>query len=206
MKKIFLFAFLAFIAAGLYSFRHLENRYNDIFQQLGLGTEEAESYITANIIGESTSFPRSAIMASLALNKREEAVKQIGNYLKAYTQTPAFAKEYATARQDQKPEPITDPLYNTAEFMAEYKKDIKRWEALYPATVNDLLKRKLKEFLQLTSDIDYGAKLEQRGNKKVFSDPTLEMKDAFWKACFRSGKPTVMAARAFAQQWLLELK
>ncbi len=205
MKKAFLVIFLAFVATGLYSFRHLETAYNNIFNQLGLETEEAEIYIVDNIIGGGTSFPRTKVMVNLALGKREQAVKEIGNYIKAYVQTPAFAKEYANARSGQKPEAPTG-IYKNEENMAAYKEDLRRWEKEYPASFNELLKRKLKEFLQLTSGIDYNAKLERRDGKMVFSDPALEAKDSFWKSCFRSGKPTIDAARSFAQKWLSELK
>jgi hypothetical protein len=58
----------------------------------------------------------------------------------------------------------------------------------------------------MTSGINFNAKLEKRGKKMIFSDPLLEEKDDFWKACYRSGKPTMDAARQFAQQWLNELK
>lgn len=204
MKKI-LFTSL-FIAGlfGLYSF-HLHKVANDIFIRLGLGTEEAESYISGNIIGGSTSFPTNKIMAKLALNKRAEAVTEIGNYIKSHVQSAAFAKEYSTLRQDQKPEEPTG-LYKNAENIAAYKEDLQRWEKEYPTNLNLLLKLKLNEFLRLTSDIDYNAKLEPHYNKMIFSNPALEAKDEFWKACFRAGKPTVDAARAYAQQWLSELK
>ncbi|HEV7331523.1 MAG TPA: hypothetical protein VGN63_10835 [Flavisolibacter sp.] len=204
MKKIFFMAAVLFLSTALYSFRQLQTTYNNIFNQLGIETEVAETYIVDNIIGGSTSFPTSEIMVSLALNKREEAVRKIGDYIKAYVQTPAFAKEYATARTDQKPEAPTG-LYKNAENMAVYKEDMLRWEKEYPASFTVLLKRKLNEFLQLTADIDFNAKLVQRGKKQVFADPALEAKDSFWKACFRSGKTTVAAARSYAQQWLLEL-
>ena len=205
MKKIVFFVVFALLATVLYSFRYVENSYNNIFNQLGLGTEEAESYIVGNIIGGSTSFPTSKVMVNLALNKREQAVTEVGNYIKTYVQTPAFAKEYATARMDQKPEAPTG-LYKNEENMGAYREELKRWEKEYPVSFTDLLKQKLKEFLRLTSDIDYNAKLERRNGKMVFSDPVLEQKDAFWKACFRSGKTTVDAARSFAQKWLSELK
>ena len=205
MKRIILLAFISIILCGFYSFKKLHNTYNDIFTRLGLQTGEAESYIIENITGGSTTFPTTSIMAKLALNKREEAIKEMGNYIKSYVQTPQFAKEYATTRSDLKPE-HPPALYQGPEDMAAYKEDLKRWEADYPATVNGLLKKKLKEFLQLTSDINYNAKLEKRGDKMIFSDPSLESKDEFWKACFRSGKPTVDAARAFATRWLQELK
>ena len=75
MKKILFFVFLALIGTGLYSFQKLENTYTNIFNQLELETEEAESYIISNILGGSTSFPQSKVMVSLALNKRTEAEK-----------------------------------------------------------------------------------------------------------------------------------
>lgn len=205
MKRIILLSFAALTLCGLYSFKKLHNTYNNIFTRLGLQTEEAESYITGNITGGATSFPTTRIMVKLALDKRAEAVKEIGDYVKIFVQTPGFAKEYATTRLELKPE-HPPALYQGPEDMAVYKQDLKRWEADYPATVNGLLKKKLKEFLQLTADINYDAKLEKRGDKMVFSDPALEAKDGFWKACFRSGKTTVDAARAFAQQWLQEIK
>jgi hypothetical protein len=205
MKKLILLLLLGALFCGLNSFYKLQSAYNNIFTQLGLETEEADSYIIGNLIGGSTSFPRTKIMARLAIDKREAVIQEIGKYIKAYTQTPEFAKEYATMRQDQKPEKPSDPLYQTKEFMDVYKEDLKRWEAEYPASVNALLQQKLKLFLVLTSDIDYNAKLQKAGSKMIFSDPKLEAKDEFWKACFRSGKPTVDAARAYAQQWLLEL-
>jgi len=205
MKKLITFLLLAIFFVGLNSFYQLQKTYNNIFTQLGLNAEEANSYITGNIIGGSTSFPRTKIMAQLTLNKREATIVEIGKYLKTYTQTPAFAKEYATARLEMKPPKPSDPLYQNEEDIAIYKEDLKRWEADYPTTVNKLLQQKLKQFLNLTSDIDYNAKLERRGSKMIFTDPELEAKDDFWKACFRAGKPTVEAARVYAKQWLQEL-
>jgi hypothetical protein len=205
MKKLISFLLLAALFCSLNSFYKRQTAYNNIFSQLGLETEEADSYIISNLIGGSTTFPRTKMMARLALNQREAAIQEIGKYLKAYTQTTQFAQEYAATRMELKPEKPSDPLYQTKEFMDAYKEDLKYWEAEYPASVNGLLQQKLKLFLALTSDIDYNAKLHRSGSKMVFSDPELEAKDEFWKACYRVGKPTVDAARSYAQQWLLEL-
>ncbi len=196
---------VALMLCGLYSFNQAKKAYDNIFNQLGLDTEEAQSYITSNLYGASTTFPRTKIMAKLALNKREEAIKEIGNYIKAYVKSPEFAKEYQTARLELKPQK-PEGLYENEENMAAYKEDLKLWEAEYPTAFNSLLKKRLTHFLQLSADITYNAKLEKYGSKMIFSDPALEAKDEFWKACFRAGKPTVDAARAFAKQWLLELK
>jgi hypothetical protein len=204
MKRVIILVSAAIILCGIYSFKKVHTVYNNIFTRLGLETEEAEGYITANLIGGSTTFPSSRIIAKLALNKRAEAIKEIGDYLKAYVKTPGFATEYANTRLELKPEsPST--LHQGTGDMATYKQDLKSWEADYPPTVNGLLKKKLKEFLQLTSDINFNAELKKQGDRMIFADPALEDKDEFWKACFRSGKPTVNAARSYAQQWLQEL-
>ena len=204
MKRFIVLVFGAVILCALYSFHNSLTTYNNIFTRLGLQTEEAEGYISANIIGGSTTFPSSRIIAKLALNKRAEAIKEIGEYIKAYVKTPGFATEYANTRLELKPE-SPHGLHQGTGDMAAYKQDLKSWEADYPATVNGLLKKKLREFLQLTSDINFHAELKKQGDRMVFADPALEAKDEFWKACFRSGKPTVEAARSYAQQWLQEL-
>jgi hypothetical protein len=205
MKKIILATLLAMFTLAFYSFRYAEETFNNIFDQLGIQTEEGESYIADNIIHGSTGYPRTSVMINMALDKREEAVKEIGNYIKAYVQTTAFSEQYETARQDQKPQK-PEGLYQNEENMAVYRQDLKRWETEYPARQNDFLKMRLQQFLQQTANIDFTAKLVRQGRKMVFADPQLEQKDPFWKSCFRSGKRTVDAARAFAQQWLTELK
>ncbi len=70
-----------------------------------------------------------------------------------------------------------------------------------------MIRKRLQEFLQLTADINFDAALttDQHGVKH-FADEELERKDYNWKLCFRSGKETVTAARAYAEQWLKELK
>ncbi|RYZ52442.1 MAG: hypothetical protein EOO14_16740, partial [Chitinophagaceae bacterium] len=194
MKKVFPLLVLSFAALFIFGLVQARAFYNTIFQQLGLQTEEAESYIDANFISGSTAFPGTPIMVALSLEKREEAVKAIGQYVKAHVQTPAFAKNYEQDRQEQKPVKPEGRDQN-AETMAVYQQDLKYWEAEFLATVNGLVKKRLQQFLQETASIDYNAKLARKDRKMVFVDPALEAKDPFWKACFRSGKRTVDAAR-----------
>jgi hypothetical protein len=205
MKKIFFISLGVLLLTGLFAFRKAQNNFNNILSQLGLDKEEANSYIIGNILDGGVAYPRTKIMAQLALNKRVEAVKELGIYIKTHVQSPEFAKEYAQNRLEQKPEKPTG-LYDNEENREVYQQDMKRWEKDYPASVNMMLKKRLSEFLKLTSGINYDAKLEKRGKKMIFSDPSFEDKDDFWKVCYRSGKPTVDAARQFAQQWLTELK
>jgi len=88
----------------------------------------------------------------------------------------------------------------------QYQQAVADFEKEYPATVNGLIKKRLKEFLELTKDMDFSAKLITSGRVKKFADPALEAKDGLWKRCFRSGEETVTTARAYAAQWLKELK
>ena len=205
MKKIFFISLSTLLLTGLFAFKKAHNNFNNILSQLGLDKEEAHSYIIENIMDGGTAYPRTKIMAQLALNKRVEAVRELGNYIKAHVQTPEFAKEYAQNRLDQKPEKPTG-LYDNEENREIYKEDLQTWEKDFPPTVKMMLKKRLSEFLKMTSGINFNAALEKRGKKMIFSDPVLEEKDDFWKACYRSGKPTMDAARQFAQQWLNELK
>ncbi|MBC6489479.1 hypothetical protein ACFSQD_04050 [Flavihumibacter stibioxidans] len=204
MKKLATGFLFVIAVAGLVSFRGLSHFYNDIFTRLGLGTEEAESYIVGNIIEGGTGFPMSDIMRKLAMNKRAAVVKEIGDYVKSYTRTAAFAEQYKIFRMEARP--VAPPGEYGQEAKLAHNQDLKRWEAECPATVNALVKKRLMDFLAGTADINFNAKLVRRGSKMVFADPVLEAKDDLWKYAFRSGEETVAAARGYAQQWLLELK
>jgi len=83
---------------------------------------------------------------------------------------------------------------------------MKEFEKTYPADPRALVAMRLRRFLEVTSDVNYGAQLVDRNKKKVFADPALEAKPAEWKMAFRAGKPATDAARAFAQKWLADLK
>ena len=90
--------------------------------------------------------------------------------------------------------------------MNEYKKKVAQWEKDNPATPNEMIKRWLTEFLNVSKDIDFDASLiDGDGGKKVFARTEYERRPEKWKMCFRAGKETIVAGRAFAKQWLDEL-
>lgn len=88
----------------------------------------------------------------------------------------------------------------------EYLKSVKQWETDYPEKSPQLIKVRLQKFLDITNGIDYNAELTERNGKKYFANPKYEAKDGQWKMAFRAGKEVTETARAFAQQWLTELK
>lgn len=92
------------------------------------------------------------------------------------------------------------------EAVRGYKEKVAAWEKEYPeGDPKPLLKRRLKEFLDATSGVDFSAKLVKRDDAMVFVNPAYENKDSRWKTAFRAGKDATEAARAIAQQWLKEL-
>ncbi|MGZ4787862.1 MAG: hypothetical protein ACXVZX_05035 [Terriglobales bacterium] len=86
------------------------------------------------------------------------------------------------------------------------QQELARYEERYPADPKVLIARRLHQFLDLTKDIPYNAKLVPGyGGKMKFGDPQLEAKPSEWKLCYRAGKEPVDAARAFAADWLKQL-
>ena len=83
---------------------------------------------------------------------------------------------------------------------------LKEWESIYPADPNQFIKRRLEEFLKVTSDIDFNAELVTKNGQKIFVNPDYENRDSRWKMAFRAGKEVVEPARAFVQQWAQEIK
>lgn len=239
----------------------------NIFDELEIAEAEAREYIFGNFKEGNLSFPYSSVIKGIATGKRAGMVKELGDYIRRYSSSPAFLQEYKEARESAKPAAPADKAAKVKARLEEIKRDIesnekgmkeatgdmkklyeatiqmlkaeqkalqdpkdpqhglfmsnlsdgddlnaeqyaaamKEFEKEYPANVQVLIKRRLQEFLTLTADIDFDAKLIERGGRKRFADPKLEAKDETWKRCFRCGRETITAARAYAQQWLKEL-
>lgn len=87
-----------------------------------------------------------------------------------------------------------------------YKQAVKTWEEQYPENYNLLIKKRLQKLLEQTADVDFYAELKLVGNTKIFAKTEYERKNRNWKMAFRAGKEVTELTRAFAQQWLNELK
>ncbi|MBO9561230.1 MAG: hypothetical protein J7621_00595 [Niastella sp.] len=141
----------------------------------------------------------------------EEGMKgAVGDMKKLYEATIKMLKAEQKALQDPKDPQHGMYMSNLTEGndmdTSQYAEAVAAFEKEYPANVQVLIKRRLQEFLALTADMDFDAKLIDKGGRKRFADPKLEAKDETWKRCFRCGRETITAARTFAQQWLAELK
>lgn len=96
--------------------------------------------------------------------------------------------------------------YQQESDQKNYKENMERWQKDYPENINLFVADKLKKMLEQTKGIDYNAALVEKRGKKYFVNTAYESKNTEWKQGFRAGKDVTEAARAFAQQWLTELK
>lgn len=87
----------------------------------------------------------------------------------------------------------------------DYQTRLKEYDAKYPADPRPLITRRLREFLDVSANVDFAAKLVPRGSVMIFANPEYEKKPDMWKLCFRAGREAVQAARAAATAWLAEL-
>lgn len=88
----------------------------------------------------------------------------------------------------------------------QYEKRMQEWEESSPADPMVLVKKRLQQVLDITKDVDFSAELTEKYGKKVFVNPTYERKHANWKYAFRAGKEVTETVRAFAENWIKEIK
>jgi hypothetical protein len=88
-----------------------------------------------------------------------------------------------------------------------YQERLAEYDKKYPAAPNVLIAGRLHQFLDLSKDVAFDAKLLSNGAGKMkFADPQYEAKPGNWKLCYRAGKGPVEAARSFAMDWLRQIE
>jgi hypothetical protein len=87
----------------------------------------------------------------------------------------------------------------------EYDAAVAKWKQDYPDDPKPVLVRRLREFMQLSADVDFNAKLTTQDGRSTFENPAYQAKSSQWKMCFRAGREATTAARAAVQAWLTEL-
>jgi hypothetical protein len=143
---------------------------------------------------------------ALPVEQQVEGIRQLMKLAKEYTATEEFKKDYKKWRE-QKLNPETKSKLGVPKLgkMLENKVDQKlnkeENEKKYPSAPADMVRKRLTDFLEVSANVDFDAKLE--GWR--FVNPDYEKKPAEWKMCYRAGKEVVMAAREEAQKWLDEL-
>ena len=166
----------------------------DVLRQLRFSKSEAEQEaVFAISVGQVPLEKLAKAFKPAPPEVKVALVEQAMSWTKAYTSTPQFEQAYQEFRESYK------PSEDDAESMAQWKQD-------FPAKGRDAVKKRLREFLRESADVDYDAKLVREGGKMVFANDAYESeKSGEWKICYRAGKEPVAKARAIAQAWLKEL-
>jgi hypothetical protein len=92
-----------------------------------------------------------------------------------------------------------------ADEQEAYQKRLEAHEQRFPPNPKTVIARRLQEFLDMSKDVDFDAKLVPAGSRMRFADPRYEENPPTWKLCFRAGREAVAAAREVAQAWLKSL-
>jgi hypothetical protein len=145
------------------------------------------------------------------VQQSEESLKKAPAEMKSI-----FEKTLDAARQNLKS--VEDPNNKYMKAYAQnfatlekqmnqlHENALQNWEAKYPTNHLLYIKVRLQEFLNATKDIDFNAQLTERNGIKYFVNTAYERKDNRWKMAFRAGKPAIETARAFAEEWMKEIK
>jgi hypothetical protein len=167
----------------------------DVLQQMRFSKSQAEDEVVFAIsVGQIGPSRIAKVWKPAPAEARVAMVEQSMLWTKAYTATPQFEQAYQAFRQDYKPDD------GDAEALAE-------WKANFPPTGREAVKKRLREFLRESANVDYGAKLVRREGKMRFANAKYEDEmSGEWKLCYRAGQEPVTKARAIAQSWLKELE
>jgi hypothetical protein len=125
----------------------------------------------------------------------EDGIKQMMAQVEAMEKDPAQQAQLKELLAAQR-----------ADVMARHEEAVAEWNKRTPADPKALIRDRIREFLETSANVDYGAKLVKRGSLMRFESEEYEARSSQWKLCFRAGKDAVDAARAFAEGWLAELE
>ncbi|QEC43932.1 hypothetical protein [Pseudobacter ginsenosidimutans] len=98
MKKIMLYLLLLVSSGMLLSFSYVYYRFNEVLKSLDLTDERAQRYVLENLESGGFSAPVTAAAMAIPVGKRADIVNKLGDYVKAYVNSPAFKKQYQEKR------------------------------------------------------------------------------------------------------------
>lgn len=175
----------------------------------GMNAKDMEPIVDMQIQSGETFAGMESMLSSLPADQRAGFKKQIedGKRNAAFfkkirpllkTDMEEFKKQYATyLANDEIRQSEETMVANNKASAAEYEK-LKDPEKVLAARLTD--------FLNQTKGVDFAAQTKEVNGRRKFINPAYEGKSDIWKFCYRAGAAPTNAARAFAQQWLTELK
>ena len=103
MKKVFSASAIVLLVVSMHAFRTLQQSGSDALKTLGIPEESAQNSFLSSLFGGTLSFVRTTQVQETANTSRGRFVRQIGAFLKSYTESAAFAEEYQRERETRKP-------------------------------------------------------------------------------------------------------
>jgi len=178
-------------------------------ESLGFEPEQLHQSLFSALRGWYYAPPVPSVVRALPAAQRVAAVNTLGAFAKAYFASDEFKKDYGKAYKETKPKGFGLPRINP-EALAKAALDkaqnkSKADNGTLEKSPDAQLKKRLEAFLASTADVDFAATTRSGGGMRYFEKPEYESKPSEWKMCFRAGKETTEALRAFARGWLEEL-
>jgi len=88
-----------------------------------------------------------------------------------------------------------------------YAEELRQWETENPESPEKMVLEKLKAFMVVSENIDFGAQLVPGyGGTMKFENPSYEEMPDIRKMCFRAGKDAVGSIRSFTREWIDEIE
>lgn len=100
MKKIMLYLLLLICSGMILSFSYVYYRFNEVLKSLDLTEERAQRYVLENLESGGFSAPVTAAAMAIPAGKRADIVNKLGDYVKAYVNSPAFNTKYQEKRDN----------------------------------------------------------------------------------------------------------
>lgn len=181
------------------------------WEALKISPEEGQKTLTASLWGGGfVSQERNNILKNareLSTEERADVTRQLMQFAKEYTQTEEFKDSYKALRKEKMNRgtksaaglPKLNKIINNA---IDQKMDAVFKEEEVPKNPDDMVRKRLQEFLNTSESVDFAATLD--ANRR-FTNPEYERKPREWKMCYRAGKEVIAVAREEAKKWLEEL-
>lgn len=103
MKKILLYLLLVVCTGMLLSFSYVYYRFNEVLKTLDVSEDKAHGYVLDNLTDGGFWAPVTSAAKALPAGRRAEVINKLGDYVKAYVNSPAFKKAYQEKRDEWKP-------------------------------------------------------------------------------------------------------
>lgn len=182
----------------------------NIFEELEFSREQAAEKIVESF-GRGILYTNYDVVKKARLlpeSVRVEGARQLVRYAREYTQSEEFKKKYSRWRDEQLGYKSKKKGLGGLNPLKAIDKAIDKQlnkgddEKRYPANPDELIKKRLEKFMEISASVDFDAQL----NGSQFANPEYERKSGEWKQCYRAGKAVITAAREEVAAWQKELQ